>query len=94
MSILKWLFGGGKSATADAPQASVEHDGYTITPTPISEGGQYRLCGVISKNIDGELREHRLIRADLLPTINEANEFTIRKAKQAIKEQGDRIFST
>lgn len=93
MSILKWLFG-GKSSKEDAPQDSVEHEGYTITPTPISEGGQYRLCGVISKNIDGELREHRLIRADMLPTIGEANEFTIRKAKQAIKEQGDRIFST
>jgi len=91
MSIMKWLFG-GKSTTADAPQASVEHEGYTITPSPIPEGGQFRLCGVISKNIDGELREHQLIRADMLPTINEANEFTIRKAKQAIKEQGDRLF--
>ncbi|MFK5979685.1 MAG: HlyU family transcriptional regulator [Rhizobiaceae bacterium] len=93
MSILKWLFG-GKSSAAEELQASVEHEGYTITPSPINEGGQYRLCGVISKNIDGELREHRLIRADLLPSINEANEFTIRKAKQAINEQGDRIFST
>lgn len=92
MSILKWLFG-DKSAAADSAQASVEHEGYTITPTPIAEGGQYRLCGVISKNIDGELREHRLIRADILPTLAVANEFTIRKAKQAINEQGERLFS-
>lgn len=92
MSILSWLFG-GKSSGEEAPQASVEHEGYTITPTPIPEGGQFRLCGVISKNIDGELREHRLVRADILPSIDVANEFTIRKAKQAINEQGDRIFS-
>jgi len=92
MSIISWLFG-SKPSGGEAPQVSVEHEGYTITPTPIPEGGQFRLCGVISKNIDGELRKHRLVRADMLPSVEVANEFTIRKAKQAISEQGDRLFS-
>ena len=37
--------------------------------------------------------ENLVIRADLLPSAEEAVATTLRKAKQMIKEQGDRIFS-
>lgn len=93
MSFLKRLFGGGKHAgngAADTP--TTEHEGYTIRATPISEGGQFRLAAVISKVIDGEVKEHRLIRADLFTSADEAAETAIRKARQVIAEQGDRMF--
>ncbi|MFD0916335.1 HlyU family transcriptional regulator [Pseudahrensia aquimaris] len=97
MSFLKKLFGGSKSSGATGswaePDAQEEHEGYTIAAAPVSEGGQFRLAGTISKEIDGEVKTHQLIRADMFPNKEEAVAFTFRKAKQVIKEQGDRLFS-
>ena len=36
------------------PVKSIEHNGFTIHATPYQDGGQYQLCGVIEKVIDGE----------------------------------------
>jgi len=55
-------------------------------------GGQYRLAGTISKEVDGEIKTHKLIRADMFSDRDEAVSFTVRKAKQVIGEQGDRLF--
>ena len=90
MSFLKKLFGGG--GAAPAPVEPVEHEGYLIRPAPIAEGGQYRVCATITKEVDGETKEHRLIRADTLPSVEEATSVALRKAKQVIAEQGDSIF--
>ena len=56
MSFLKKLFGGGAGNDNGAAKAgaSVEHEGYLITPAPQKEGGQFRLAGTISMEIDGE----------------------------------------
>ena len=90
MSFLKRLFGGGAAA---APAfGTVEHEGFTIQPEPMPEGGQYRLAAVISKEINGEVRTHRLIRADLFTDADQAAEFAVTKAKQVIGEQGDHLF--
>ncbi|MCB1464684.1 MAG: hypothetical protein KDJ90_20225 [Nitratireductor sp.] len=90
MSFFKKLFGGSGGGLKIDP---VEHEGYLITAAPIPEGGQYRICATISKEIDGETRQHRMIRADLLPSAEDAVDATLRKARQLIKEQGDTIFS-
>ena len=90
MSFFKKLFGGGGVKTAKAEP--VEHNGYLIVAAPMNEGGQFRVCGKITKDIDGEQKEHTLIRADTLPSLEAATEMTVRKAKQVIDEQGDRIF--
>jgi hypothetical protein len=94
MSFLKRLFGGGGGdAGASAPAGQpVEHNGFTIQATPFTEGGQFQTCGVISKEIDGERKEHRFIRADRFASSDEAAETAIRKARQIIDEQGERIF--
>jgi hypothetical protein len=81
--------GGGSSA---AEEESVVHEGYTITSSPMSDGGQYRLHGTITKDFDGEAKSHTLIRADTFPVAEQCAEATIAKAKQVIAEQGDRIF--
>ena len=92
MSFLKKLFGMGGSESAAAPGQTETYKDFTIVPHPQKEGGQYRLAGTISKSIDGETRTHSLIRADLFVNKDEAEQVTIRKAKQVIDEQGDRLF--
>ena len=93
MSFLKSLFG-RKDATPSAPVAvkTLDHNGFTIRATPYQEGGQYQLCGVIEKEIDGELRSHRFVRADRFPGAEEAADFTLVKAQQIIDQQGDSLF--
>ncbi len=90
MSFLKKLF--GISPAAEETAATIEHEGYRISPSPVSEGGQFRLCAEISREIDGETKTHRMIRADIFPNRDDAIETSCRKAKQMIDEQGDRIF--
>jgi hypothetical protein len=94
MSILKKLFGGGDRGgdNAAASAASVEHEGHTIQPTPMKEGGQFRVAGTITKQVAGEAKTHQFIRADLFSAADECSEASIRKAKQLIDEQGDSIF--
>lgn len=95
MSFLKKLFGGGSDGAGggSGATAEAEHEGFHIAASPQKEGGQYRLHGIISKEIDGEVKEHLLIRADLFASIDDATEATVRKAKQVIDEQGDRLLS-
>lgn len=95
MSFWKSLFGGGKSASsaeAAGPVRSENYEGYLIEATPFQESGQWQVCGIISKEIDGKRKVHRFIRADRLPAIDDAAEMSVRKAKQIVDQVGDRMF--
>ncbi|MEM9734700.1 MAG: HlyU family transcriptional regulator [Pseudomonadota bacterium] len=98
MSFFKKLFGLGGNDQAGASGEwepagdAVEHEGYTIIAKPMKEGGQYRLAGTISKDVGGEVKEHQFVRADLFSSKDDAVQFTIVKAKQVIREQGERMF--
>lgn len=84
----------GKSVSDDGGTGdSEDYNGYTISATPISEGSEYRLSGVITKEIDGEVKEHKFIRADIFSSKDQAQEFTLIKARQMIDQMGDRVFS-
>ncbi|AEY02452.1 transcriptional activator HlyU [Oceanimonas sp. GK1] len=87
---LKNLF--AASAPAGPRFEPEEYKGFTIIPEPGAEGGQYRLQGRILQERDGEPREYRLIRADLLPTAEQAAELMVSKAKRLIDENGERLF--
>ncbi len=93
MSFLKKLFG-SKPTKPKAPTVveSIMYDGYKIDTTPMNEGGQFRLCALITKEVDGITKTHNLIRADVLASKEQASEEAIRKAKQVIDEQGERIL--
>ncbi|AQS41663.1 MAG: Transcriptional activator HlyU domain-containing protein [Candidatus Tokpelaia hoelldobleri] len=95
MSFLKKLFGFGAAATADivvvAPE--VDYQGFTIQPLPEPVDGQYQCSGVIKKTIDGQVREHRFIRADKFPALEDANRMVVIKAQRLIDEQGEQLFS-
>jgi len=91
--MLKALWGrlfGREGAEAAGP--AIEYNGYRIRPAPYRRQGQYQTCGIIEKDVAGEVKEHRFIRAELHPSREVAVEFSIAKARQIIDEQGDRLF--
>ena len=96
MSFLKRLFGGGGSdenSGGGQPAKQIEHKGFTIAATPYKNDGQYQTCGVVSKEIDGVLKEHRFVRADRFASLDDAVDVSLRKGQQIIDEQGERIFT-
>ncbi|MDO6687794.1 MULTISPECIES: HlyU family transcriptional regulator [unclassified Agarivorans] len=65
---------------------------FTITPSPQSSNGQYRVAAVISKTINGELKEHTFIRSDTCASSDDAAELAMHKCKTFIDQMGDQIF--
>ncbi len=91
MSLLSKLFGG----TLKAPQAQPDpelHKGFAIFPEPEKESGGYRIGARIEKEIDGELKSHLMLRADVLGSEADAKAESLRKAKIFIDQMGERIF--
>ncbi len=93
MSFFKKLFGGGeKSSSSSKAIEEGEYEGFQIATTPMDEGGQFRVCATISKEIGGETKTHKLIRADMCSSAQEASDIAMRKARQMIDERGEGIF--
>lgn len=91
MGLFSRLFGGAK----EQPKVEVEpveYKGYLIYQEALSEGGQYRIAGRITKQFGDETKTHRFIRSDVLPSENDANEFMLKKAQMFVDQMGDNIF--
>jgi hypothetical protein len=100
MSFWKSLFGGSASRDASASGAagakttrSIEHAGFLIAAAPFPAEGQYQVAGVISKEVGGVRKEHRFVRADRCGSPEDATEIALRKGRQIVDEQGERLFS-
>jgi hypothetical protein len=97
MSFLKSLFGlGGSKEPESGPAATAkeaEHKGFIIRATPYKDGGQYQTAGTIVKEIGGEMKEYKFVRADRFSTLDEAADLSLSKGRQIIDEQGERMFS-
>jgi hypothetical protein len=91
MSIFSRLFGGGGAASEPAREPEIYKD-FRIFAEPESDAGGFRIAGRIEKDIDGETRSHRFLRADTMQSKDECERFTALKAKQIIDEQGERLF--
>jgi hypothetical protein len=91
MSLLKRLFG-GSAPKAPEPEPTMELDGWIVRATPFQEQGQWQLCGVISREVDGVTKESRFVRADRFADRDTAIEMAFDKAKRIIAEQGMRMF--
>lgn len=90
MSWFSRLFNG---APAEKPEAEpVLHDGFRIFVEPVKESAGFRVAARIEKEIGGEVRTHRMVRADTVSTAEAAAEMTLRKAKSLIDQQGESIF--
>jgi len=86
------LFGGksepGKSKAVD----TVSYQDFEIRPAPVKEAGGWRISGTIVKEVGGDSREHVFVRADSCADQESAVALTVRKARQLIDEQGEKIF--
>ncbi|MFC3025078.1 HlyU family transcriptional regulator [Vibrio zhugei] len=92
MGLFTRLFG-EKKAVVKPEVTPVEYQGYFIYQEALEEGRQFRVAGRITKSIDGEEKEHRFIRSDVLASEQEANELMLSKAKMFIDQMGDNIFA-
>ncbi|NOH81113.1 transcriptional regulator [Vibrio sp. RE86] len=91
MGLFSRLFGGPK----EKPKVEVEpveYKGYLIFQEAQAEGGQFRIAGRITKQFGEEMKSHRFIRSDVLPSESDANEFMLKKAQMFIDQMGDNIF--
>jgi hypothetical protein len=92
MSIFKRLFGGGGGASAKPePELEVYKD-FRIFPAPVAAAGGFRVAARIEKEVDGTLRTHHLIRADICESEDEAAAQATRKARMLIDQRGDRLL--
>jgi hypothetical protein len=93
MGLFSKLFGGGGSGPAGAKEGeAVEYKGVHLHPAAQAQGSQWLTAGVIRKEVDGETKEHRFLRADTHASADSANDFAVVKGRQIIDEQGERIF--
>jgi hypothetical protein len=83
---------GSSGRDDDRADDTVEYEGRRIRPAPFRRNGQYQTAGIIEKEVAGETRQHRFVRAESHPTRDGAIEFSIAKAKQIIDERGPRVF--
>ena len=91
MSLFKRMFG-GSSSPKSLPEPTMELDGWIVRATPFQENGQWQLCGVISREVDGATKEYRFVRADRFADRDTAIEMAFDKARRIIAEQGVRMF--
>ena len=94
MSFLKKLFGGGSSSESApaAPKRQLEYNGFMIAATPYKEGGQWQTCGTVTKTVNGEVKEHRFIRADRFADEDAAADHAILKGQQIVDQLGESVF--
>ena len=96
LGLLKKLFGGGGSGGGDGETHQgdpVEYEGYTVTPCPMKEPQGWRVSGTVTREVDGELKTHRFIRADVYFNLDDTLATTLAKGKRLVDEQGDRLFA-
>ncbi len=89
MSLLSRLFA---RPAAKAPEP-VLHKDFRIFPAPVKEAGGYRIAARVEKDFGGETKVHNLQRADTIPSLEEATTLTLAKARQAIDQLGDALFT-
>lgn len=92
MGLFSKLFG-SRSNEQPKEVEPFEYKGFLVYQEAMSEGGQYRIAGRITKEINGEIKTHRFIRSDLLGSEQDANELMLNKAKMFIDQMGDSIFN-
>lgn len=96
MSFFKKLFGGGQAATTepagDKVMGEESYKGHLIKAIEMKAGGELQLAGTIEKDIGGELKLYRFIRADRMNSRDDLIALALSKGRQIIDEQGDHIY--
>ena len=95
MSFWKNLFGGGSStaeAAGDKVLGEESHKGFLIKAIEMKAGSELQLAGTIEKEVGGELKTYRFVRADRMSSRDDLIVLAIAKGRQIIDEQGEAIF--
>jgi hypothetical protein len=95
MSFWKNLFGGGAaSAEPDGDKVLGEesYKGFLIKAIEMKAGSELQLAGTIEKDIGGELKTYRFVRADRMTSRDDLIAMALSKGRQIIDEQGEQIF--
>jgi hypothetical protein len=95
MSFLKKLFGGGSAApepVGDKVLGEESYKGFLIKAIEMKAGSELQLAGIIDKEISGETKSYRFVRADRMSSREDLITLAIAKGRQIIDEQGDGIF--
>jgi hypothetical protein len=89
------IFGGAKQeqSAVRRDEEMVVYQDLRIYPMPIPEGGQWRLAATIVMGTGEEELEYALVRADVFSSRDDAVSYSVRKAKQIIDEQGEKLFA-
>ena len=89
----KRLFGG--AANENEPPANEPdevYNGVELFARPVSEGGQWRVAGLLRKSVDGAVVERKFVRADLMPDRETARTATLGKAKLIVDQNGAALW--
>lgn len=94
MSFFKKLFGGGASAepAGDKVLGEENYKGFLIKAIEMKAGSELQLAGLIEKEIGGEVKSYRYIRADRMSSLDDLIPLALSKGRQIVDEQGDGIF--
>src|SRR5690554_4079300 len=96
MSFFKKLFGGGDAASTEPKGDKVlgeeSYKGHLIKAIEMKVGNELQLAGTIEKDIGGELKTYRFIRADRMSSAEDLVALALSKGRQIIDEQGDHIY--
>lgn len=95
MSFLKKLFGGGSASNepaGDKVLGEESYKGFLIKALEMKAGSELQLAGTIEKDIGGELKTYRFVRADRMSSREDLTAIALSKGRQIIDEQGEHIF--
>lgn len=92
MGFFSKLFGGNNRKQPSSVEP-VEYKEFLIYQEALEEAGQYRVAGRITKQFDGEVKEYRFIRSDVVANKSDANELMLNKAKMFIDQMNGKIFN-
>ena len=95
MSFWKNLFGGGSSSAEPAGDKALgeeSYKGFLIKAIEMRAGSELQLAGTIEKEIGGELKSYRFVRADRMTSRDDLIALALSKGRQIIDEQGEGIF--
>jgi hypothetical protein len=95
MSFWKSLFGGGSSnaePAGDKVLGEESYKGFLIKAIEMKAGSELQLAGTIEKDVGGELKTYRFVRADRMSSRDDLIVLALSKGRQIIDEQGEGIF--
>ena len=95
MSFWKSLLGGRSSEPKSIEPAVVgeeSYKGFTIKALIMPVGSEFQLAGMIDKEIGGELKSYKFVRADRFSSKEDVVSYALAKGRQIIDEQGEGIY--